>query len=96
MPSKLQDYDVIGIIGSGSYGTCKKIRRKSDGKVMILRSSDCRSVSFGPEYAVLDTGVEGVELRRHGRRREADARIRGEFAEGAETRTHCALLRSRY
>ena len=33
MPSKFQDYEVLGKIGSGSYGTCKKIRRKSDGKV---------------------------------------------------------------
>ena len=33
MPSKLQDYDILGEIGSGSYGTCKKVRRKSDQKV---------------------------------------------------------------
>lgn len=33
MPSTLDDFDVIGTIGSGSYGTCKKIRRKKDGKV---------------------------------------------------------------
>lgn len=35
MPSTLDDFDVIGTIGSGSYGTCKKIRRKKDGKVKI-------------------------------------------------------------
>lgn len=34
MPSSLDDFDVIGTIGSGSYGTCKKIRRKKDGKVI--------------------------------------------------------------
>lgn len=33
MPSKLLDYDILGEIGSGSYGTCKKIRRRSDNKV---------------------------------------------------------------
>ena len=33
MPSKLLDYDILGEIGSGSYGTCKKVRRKSDQKV---------------------------------------------------------------
>ena len=34
MPSnKLEDYEVLCTIGSGSYGTCKKIQRKSDKKV---------------------------------------------------------------
>ena len=34
MPSsKVEDYDVIETIGSGSYGTCRKIKRKADGKV---------------------------------------------------------------
>ena len=36
MPSKLTDYDILGEIGSGSYGTCKKIRRRSDKKVIFL------------------------------------------------------------
>lgn len=30
---EMEDYEIVGPIGSGSYGTCKKIRRKSDGKV---------------------------------------------------------------
>jgi len=33
MPSKLLDYDILSEIGSGSYGTCKKVRRRSDNKV---------------------------------------------------------------
>ena len=33
MPSKLQDYDILSEIGSGSYGTCKKVRRRTDNKV---------------------------------------------------------------
>lgn len=33
MPSKLQDYEILCEIGSGSYGTCKKVRRRSDNKV---------------------------------------------------------------
>ena len=33
MPSKLSDYDILSEIGSGSYGTCKRILRKSDKKV---------------------------------------------------------------
>lgn len=34
MPTgKLEDYDVLESIGSGSFSQCKKIKRKSDGKV---------------------------------------------------------------
>ena len=38
MPSSLEDYEVVTTIGSGSYGTCKKIRRKKDGKVKLLHN----------------------------------------------------------
>ena len=38
MPSSLEDYEVVATIGSGSYGTCKKIRRKKDGKVKLLHN----------------------------------------------------------
>ena len=31
--NKINDYEVICTIGSGAYGTCKKIRRRADGKV---------------------------------------------------------------
>lgn len=33
MPSRVEDYEVLYTIGTGSYGRCQKIRRKSDGKV---------------------------------------------------------------
>lgn len=33
MPSRIEDYEVLHTIGTGSYGKCQKIRRKSDGKV---------------------------------------------------------------
>lgn len=33
MPSRVEDYEVLYTIGTGSYGKCQKIRRKSDGKV---------------------------------------------------------------
>lgn len=33
MQSCVEDYEVLYTIGSGSYGRCQKIRRKSDGKV---------------------------------------------------------------
>lgn len=39
MPSRVEDYEELFTIGSGSYGKCRKIRRKSDGKVSKLNSS---------------------------------------------------------
>lgn len=36
MPSRVDDYEELFTIGSGSYGRCRKIRRKSDGKVSKL------------------------------------------------------------
>lgn len=33
--NKLEQYEVLETIGSGSYGTCKKVRRKSDSKVCL-------------------------------------------------------------
>jgi len=40
MPSKLLDYDILGEIGSGSYGTCKKIRRRIDNKILVWKELD--------------------------------------------------------
>ncbi|XP_031437916.1 serine/threonine-protein kinase Nek2 [Clupea harengus] len=40
MPSRVEDYDVLYTIGSGSYGKCQKIRRKSDGKILVWKELD--------------------------------------------------------
>jgi len=40
MPSKLLDYDILSEIGSGSYGTCKKVRRRSDNKILVWKELD--------------------------------------------------------
>ncbi|XP_070705540.1 serine/threonine-protein kinase Nek2 [Pempheris klunzingeri] len=37
MPSRVEDYEVLYTIGSGSYGRCQKIRRKSDGKTLVWK-----------------------------------------------------------
>ena len=31
--AKLEDFEVLLTIGTGSFGTCRKVRRKVDGKV---------------------------------------------------------------
>lgn len=43
--SKPDDYEVLSIIGSGTYGICKKIRRKSDGKIRVWKELDYGSMS---------------------------------------------------
>ncbi|XP_022335257.2 serine/threonine-protein kinase Nek2-like isoform X2 [Crassostrea virginica] len=40
MPSTLDDFEVIETIGSGSYGTCKKIKRKRDGKFLVWKEME--------------------------------------------------------
>ncbi|XP_042156552.1 serine/threonine-protein kinase Nek2-like isoform X2 [Oncorhynchus tshawytscha] len=40
MPSRVDDYKVLYTIGSGSYGKCQKIRRKSDGKILVWKALD--------------------------------------------------------
>lgn len=42
MPTRAEDYEVLHTIGTGSYGRCQKIRRKSDGKVSEGPSESAR------------------------------------------------------
>ncbi|XP_072164685.1 serine/threonine-protein kinase Nek2-like [Diadema setosum] len=45
MPSKLEDYEILYSIGSGSYGKCRKVRRKLDGKILVSKEIDYGSMS---------------------------------------------------
>ncbi|XP_031717575.1 serine/threonine-protein kinase Nek2 [Anarrhichthys ocellatus] len=40
MPSRVEDYEVLFTIGTGSYGKCQKIRRKPDGKILLWKELD--------------------------------------------------------
>lgn len=40
MPSRVEDYEVLYTIGTGSYGRCQKIRRRSDGKILVWKELD--------------------------------------------------------
>ncbi|XP_074541234.1 serine/threonine-protein kinase Nek2 [Halichoeres trimaculatus] len=40
MPSRVDDYEVLYTIGTGSYGKCQKIRRKADGKILVWKELD--------------------------------------------------------
>ncbi|XP_034044572.1 serine/threonine-protein kinase Nek2-like [Thalassophryne amazonica] len=35
--SHFEDYEVLCSVGSGSFGTCQKIKRKSDGKILVWK-----------------------------------------------------------
>lgn len=45
MPSRVEDYEVLHSIGTGSYGRCQKIRRKSDGKILVWKELDYGSMT---------------------------------------------------
>ena len=33
----MENYEDLGIIGKGSFGSVKKIKRKSDGKILVWK-----------------------------------------------------------
>ncbi|XP_037352575.1 serine/threonine-protein kinase Nek2 [Talpa occidentalis] len=45
MPARAEDYEVLFTIGTGSYGRCQKIRRKSDGKILVWKELDYGSMT---------------------------------------------------
>uniref|UniRef100_A0AAA9T2K0 Serine/threonine-protein kinase Nek2 n=2 Tax=Bos TaxID=9903 RepID=A0AAA9T2K0_BOVIN len=45
MPTRVEDYEVLYTIGTGSYGRCQKIRRKSDGKILVWKELDYGSMT---------------------------------------------------
>ncbi|XP_045694552.1 serine/threonine-protein kinase Nek2 isoform X2 [Phyllostomus hastatus] len=45
MPTRVEDYEVLHTIGTGSYGRCQKIRRKSDGKILVWKELDYGSMT---------------------------------------------------
>nr|XP_028580540.1 serine/threonine-protein kinase Nek2 [Podarcis muralis] len=45
MPSRPEDYEVLLTIGAGSYGRCQKVRRRSDGKILVWKELDYGSMT---------------------------------------------------
>lgn len=33
----MENYEVVGLIGKGSFGSVSKIRRKSDGRILVWK-----------------------------------------------------------
>ena len=62
---KKEEYDVIGDIGSGSFGVCQKVRRKSDRKVqcggsIIYINQSMTQREFVLYFYVICTNMWGV------------------------------------
>lgn len=53
MPSKLYDYEIMNVIGSGSYGKCVKIKRKADDKVFVWKDMDYGSMTEGEKQQLV-------------------------------------------
>jgi len=65
MPTTLDDYEVISTIGSGSYGTCKKIRRKKDGKLLVWKEMDYGTMSETEKQMLVSEVNLLRELKHH-------------------------------
>ncbi|KAM9241123.1 serine/threonine-protein kinase Nek2 [Leptosomus discolor] len=64
MPGRPADYEVLLTIGSGSYGKCRKVRRKADGKVLVWKEIDYGSMTKA-EKLMLVSEVNLLRELRH-------------------------------
>jgi len=62
--NKIDDYEVICTIGSGAYGTCKKIKRRADGKIRVWKELDYGSMS-NEEKSLLVSEVNLLRELKH-------------------------------
>ncbi|CAB1340470.1 unnamed protein product [Coregonus sp. 'balchen'] len=53
MPSRVDDYEVLYTIGSGSYGKCQKIRRKYDGKILVWKELDYGTMAESEKHMLV-------------------------------------------
>lgn len=76
----MDEFEVVEVIGSGQYGVCKKVRKKSDRKVIKIfrsRKNNTTNVSF-----VVDICLEGARLWPNDRSRKETALSRGQLVKG--------------
>ncbi|CAL4121725.1 unnamed protein product, partial [Meganyctiphanes norvegica] len=45
MGPKIEDFEIISTIGSGSHGTVRKVKRSSDGQILVWKELNYRSLS---------------------------------------------------
>ncbi|KAM8809348.1 serine/threonine-protein kinase Nek2 [Eudromia elegans] len=64
MPGRPEDYEVLLTIGTGSYGKCRKVRRKADGKILVWKELDYGSMTEA-EKQMLVSEVNLLRELRH-------------------------------
>ncbi|NXR06216.1 NEK2 kinase, partial [Semnornis frantzii] len=64
MPGRPDDYEVLFTIGTGSYGKCRKVRRKADGKILVWKELDYGSMTEA-EKQMLVSEVNLLRELRH-------------------------------
>ncbi|NXM86114.1 NEK2 kinase, partial [Oenanthe oenanthe] len=64
MPGRPDDYEVLLTIGAGSYGKCRKVRRKADGKILVWKELDYGSMTES-EKQMLVSEVNLLRELRH-------------------------------
>ncbi|XP_062478659.1 serine/threonine-protein kinase Nek2 isoform X2 [Pezoporus occidentalis] len=64
MPGRPEDYEVLLTIGAGSYGKCRKVRRKADGKILVWKELDYGTMSEA-EKQMLVSEVNLLRELRH-------------------------------
>lgn len=65
MPSKLHDYDVISVIGSGSCGTCFKVKNRETGEIFVWKSIDYNRVHNEGQAETIVTEINLLRDLRH-------------------------------
>ncbi|NXR03335.1 NEK2 kinase, partial [Sagittarius serpentarius] len=64
MPGRPDDYEVLLTIGAGSFGKCRKVRRKADGKILVWKELDYGSMTEA-EKQMLVSEVNLLRELRH-------------------------------
>ncbi|NXI45228.1 NEK2 kinase, partial [Galbula dea] len=64
MSSRPDDYEVLLTIGAGSYGKCRKVRCKADGKILVWKELDYGSMTQA-EKQMLVSEVNVLRELRH-------------------------------
>ena len=65
----LDQYDLVGVIGKGSFGTVSRIRRKADGRIMVWKELNYGTMREKEKQLVVSE-VRGLLLGGSARREE--------------------------